>query len=135
MDMMLRSSNVLQQLWEEGIAVGHDVHLIILEGQREILIDKEVDELFVTLRDMQVVLFHEAQHGTLGDLVDRALANESLLAVVDAKEEIEHHAYHRNEEDNQRPCHRLCGLLVVEHHMNDGNCYQYPQQRHTYYIE
>ena len=48
-DMMLCLANVGQQFREEGVAVGHDVDASHLEGQREILVDEQVAELFVAL--------------------------------------------------------------------------------------
>ena len=54
--------NVLQQFGEKGIAVSHDVYLIILERQREILIYEKIDKRFMTLRHMEVVLLNETQH-------------------------------------------------------------------------
>ena len=134
MDMMLGSGDVLQQFRKEGIAVRHDVYHIVLEGQRQVLVDEEVNELLMALRHMQVVLFDETQHGTLRQLVDGTLTDKALLAMVDAKEEIEHHTNNRYEENHQRPRHRLCGLSVVEHYVDNGCCHQYPQERHPYYI-
>ena len=49
-DMMFCLGDIFQQLREERIAVRHDIYLIILERQRERLVDKEVDQLLVSLR-------------------------------------------------------------------------------------
>ena len=69
-DMMSGVSNVLQQLWQEGIAVRHNVHQIVLEGQREVLVDEEVYQLLVLLRQSQVLLFNKAKHGTFRQQVE-----------------------------------------------------------------
>ena len=119
-DMMLCLANVGQQFWEEGVAVGHNVDTRHLEGQREILVDEQVDELFVALGHVQVLLFDESQHRAFRQLVERALRDEAFTSVVDAKEQVEHDAHQREEEDDQCPRHGLGGLSVVHDDMNDG---------------
>ena len=95
MDMMRRFSDISEQLREERIAVSHDVNLIILEGQRERLIDKEIDQLFLSLWYAQILLLDKSQHRTFRELVNRALANQSLLAMVEPEEKVEHQAHYR----------------------------------------
>ena len=83
---------------------------------------------------MQVVLLHETEHGALGQLVNGALADEFLLAVIHSEEEVEDDANHRHEEYHHRPSHRLGRLTVVKYDMDDSDGYQYPHQRHQYHI-
>ena len=125
--MVLRLSNILQQFREISVAVGNDVYLIVLERKGHALVDEQVHQLAMALRHTEVFLLHKVQHGALGELVQRALADQSLPAVVDAEEEIENDADNRYEEDDQRPRHRLGGLPVVHDDMNDSYCYHYPR--------
>ena len=62
MDMMPGPADVLQQFGEERIAVRHDVDDVVLEGQRQVLVDEEVNHLLMSLRHVQVLLFDEVQH-------------------------------------------------------------------------
>ena len=86
------------------------------------------------LRHLQVLLFYEGQHGALGQLVQRPLTNQSLPAMVHSEEEIEDDADNRYEEDNQRPCHRLGGLPIVQNDVDKSQCNDDPRQDDTYYI-
>ena len=135
MDVVCGSTDILQQFREEGIAIGHDVYLVVLEGQRHVLVDEQVYQLFVVVGNPQVLLFHKAQHGTFCQLVEFALVDQSLTSVVDAEEQIEHDAYQGQEHDDECPCHRLGWLAVVHDHMNHGHCHQCPKQRHAYHVK
>ena len=64
-------------------------------------------------------LLHELQHRSLGEHVHRAPADEALLAVVDAEEEVGDDAEDGYEIDDECPGHRLCRLTVVEHDVDD----------------
>ena len=123
-NMVAGLGDVLQQFREIGIAVGHDVNLVVAEGQRQVLVDKEVDELFLRLGQSQVLLFHEAQHGALGQLVHLPLVYQPLAAVVDAKEQVEHDAHDGCEDYHQHPGHRLGRLSIVYQHMDAADGYQ-----------
>ena len=134
MDMVFRLVDVFQQFREEGIAVGHDVDLIILEGECQVLVDEKVDQRLVVLGHLEVVLFHETEHRTFRQLVERTLADQLLLSVVETEEEVEDDAHDRYEEDDQRPGHGLGGLLVVHHHVDNGYGDGYPRENDTYDI-
>ena len=134
MDMMVGLSNIFQQFREEGIAIGNNVNLIVLEGQCHALVDKQVNQLALTFRHAEVFLFHKIQHRTLRQLIHRTLADHTFPTMIDAKEKIEDDTDNRHKEDNQCPCHRLGRLPVVHDDMNDSCCYQNPCQRYTYYI-
>ena len=86
------------------------------------------------LGDFQVLLFHEVEHGALGQLVKRALADQSLPAVVDPEEEIEDDADNRYEKDDQRPCHRLGGLPIVHDDVDNGEGNDDPREDDTCYV-
>ena len=133
-DVVTGGGNVAEQFGEEGIAVGHDVYLVVLEGQRHALVDKEVYQLALALRNAEVLLLYEVQHGALGELVHGALADHALPSVVDAEEEVEDDADNGYEEDDQCPGHGLGRLAVVHDDMDDGGSDEYPCQRNTYYI-
>ena len=83
---------------------------------------------------MEVLLFDKAKHRTLGQLVERALTDQSLPAMIDTKEEIEDDAYDGYEEYHQRPCHRLGWLPVVHDDVDNGRSDNNPRQCDTYYI-
>ena len=112
--------DVFQQFREEGVAICHDVHLTDLEGQGQILVDKQVYQRFLTFWHAEVMLFDETQHRALGQLVHLTLTNDALLAMADTEEEIEYHANHRDESNDQYPCHRLGRLAVVHQYMDNG---------------
>ena len=61
-DMYMASSltDSRQQLREELIAIGIDVYLVQLEGQRETLIDEKVYDGLVLFRQFEALLFYEA---------------------------------------------------------------------------
>ena len=125
-------SNILQQFREEGIAICHNVYLIVLERQGEVLIDKEVNQGFLALRHVEVVLLDEVQHRSLGEFIHLTLTDDTFLAVVYAEEQIKHHADNRNEANDQYPRHRLGWLTVVHQHMNNGNGCRYYHQCISY---
>ena len=120
MDMTLRLGNLRQKCREEGITIVIYRHLVVLEGQREVLIHEEVYQLAVFSWQLQVLLFHELQHRTFGELVQTALTDESLLAGVQSEEEVEHQSHYRHEPYHQRPGHGLGRLTVVHHHVDDS---------------
>ena len=120
MDVALGLTDILQQHGEELIAIHTHVHLIVLEGQRQVLVHEEVYQGFVLIWHSEVLLFCELQHRTFRQHVHRPVAHVALLTGVDAKEEIEHDAHERNEPYHQRPGHRLGGLTIVQNHMDDG---------------
>ena len=119
MDMALCLGDLCQKGREESIAIVIHRHLIILEGQREVLVHEEVYQLSVLSRQLQVLLLHKLQHRTFGELVQTPLADELLLAGIQPEEEVEHQSHHRHEPYHQRPGHRLGRLTVVHHHMDD----------------
>ena len=86
-----------------------------MNGSEKLLLDKKVDEGLVLLGQPKVLLFHEAQHRAFRQLVELPLADETLLAGVDAKEQVEHDAHDGYEPDDQCPRHRLRRLAVVHH--------------------
>ena len=131
---MVSSSNILQQFGNIGIAISDNVYLIILKGQCHVLVDKEVDQLAMTLWHTEVFLFNKTQHGALSELIERALTDQTLSAMIDAKKEVKDDADKRDKEYHQRPRHRLSGLPVVHNDMDNGGCYQYPCKGDTYYI-
>ena len=70
-------------------------------------------------RQLQVLLFDELEHRALGELVEAPLTDESLLAGIQAEEDIEQKTYHRHEPYHQRPSHCLGRLPIVHHHVDD----------------
>ena len=119
MNMILCRGYLFQQSMKEAVSVSMYLYLAVFERQREVLTDKEVDDRFIFLWQMQVALFYELQHRTFGEHVETSLADEPLLTCVYPKEKIEHYSHHRHEPYHQGPCHRLCRLAVVEHHMDN----------------
>ena len=111
----------LQQCRKELITVGIYLHLIILEGQRQVLVDEEINHRAMGFRQMQILLLGKLQHRTLGQLVHGALTDQAFLARIDTKEEIKHEAHHRHKPYHHRPCHRLGRLTVVHNHMDHRN--------------
>ena len=118
--MMGGFSNIFQQFWEESVAVRHDVNPIILEGQGQILIDKEVHQRFLTFRHAESMLAYETQHRALGQFVHLSLTDDTFLTMINAKKQVEHHANNRYEADDQHPRHRLGRLTVVHQYMDNG---------------
>ena len=55
--------NVAEQAVNEGVAVGVDADVVDAEGQRGVLVGKELDELFVAVVNLNVGLVDEAEHG------------------------------------------------------------------------
>ena len=108
-----------EQCREELVSVGVDLRCGVLERQRQVLTDKQVDELAVLLGQLQVLLPYELQHRALGQLIHRTLAHQLLLAGVHTKEEIEDDAHKGYEPDDECPCRRLCRLAVVHQHAYD----------------
>ena len=123
--------NILQQFREESVTIRHDVNLVILEGQGQILVDEQVHQRFLALRYTEVVLVYESQHRALGQLVHLTLIDDAFLAMVDAKKQVEHHADNRYEANDQNPRHRLGGLTVVHQHVDNGYCSSNQHQRIT----
>ena len=121
MDVLACLADGLEECGEELAAVGQQLNMVVLEGQGEVLVDVEVDEGLVLFGQVQVLLLDEAEHGALRQLVKGALADHSLLAGVDAEEQVEHCSDDGHEQDDQRPCHGLGWLSVVHHHMDDGH--------------
>ena len=119
-DMALGGGYVLQEPGEELIAVAEHLHLIIIKGQREALIDKHVDGGTELIGYLQVALLDEAQHGALGQLVERAPADIALLAAVDAEKDVGYDAKDRYEIDDERPGHSLGWLAIVQQHVDDS---------------
>ena len=76
--------------------------------------------------DVEVGLTHKPQHGAFRQLVERALTDQSLTAVVDAHKEVENQSCYRNEEEHHCPRHGLSGLAIVHDDMDDSHCYDDP---------
>ena len=119
MDVVAGMGNITQQRREELIAAGQQFHLIIIEGQREALVDEEVDDGLIFPGQLQVLLFNESEHGALGQLVERATPHHAFTSCVHAEEQIGNHANDGNKKDDQSPCHRLYGLAVVHDNVDD----------------
>ena len=119
MDMTFGLRNLCQKGWEEGVTIVVDGDLIILEGQREILVDEEVNELTMLSGQLQILLLDELEHRAFGELVEAPLTDESFLAGVQAEEEVEQKTYHGYEPYHQRPSHCLGRLPIVHHHVDD----------------
>ena len=134
MDVVPGLGNILEEFGEEGVTVGHDVNHVVLERQGEALVDKEIDHLLVSLGNFQVMLLNKIEHGTLGQLVEGTLADESLTALVDAKEEIEEDADNWYKEDNQCPCHGLGRLPILQNDVDEYEGDDNPRQDDTYNI-
>ena len=121
MDMILGTANILHQFGDELVAIGTDINQIVLERQGQVLINKEVDKGFVLIGQSQILLLGKLKHRALGELVHSALADITLLAVVDAEEEVEHDTYYGYEVYHQCPRHSLGGLTIVHHYVDDGD--------------
>ena len=118
-DMVSGTSYLPEQGGKELVSVSIDLNATQAEGQREVLVDEKVDNGFVNLRQLKVLLLDELQHGPLRQLVERTLADKTFLAGVNAKEQVKHHANDGYEPDDQCPGHGLCRLPVVHHHMDN----------------
>ena len=118
-NVALGPGHVAQQGQEEIIAIGEQFHLIIIKGERETLVDKEVDDGLHPLGNLQVGLLHKAKHGALGQLVERTTADKSFAPSVHAKEEIEDEADDRDEQDDKCPSNGLHRLAIVQDDMDD----------------
>ena len=88
MDMVARLAELTQQGREKGIARSEDLHLIVLERQRHILIAEEIDQRPVMLRQVEIVLLGKLEHGAFGQLIERPLAHITLLPRVASEKEI-----------------------------------------------
>ena len=86
MDMTFRLMDGSQHGWEKRIAVGIGLHLIILERQGQVLVHEQVDQRFLPLGQMQVMLFCKLQHRTLRQEVHAPFTHITLLTGVDAEE-------------------------------------------------
>ena len=96
---------------------GEDIHIIVLERQGGVVVDKELYHLLVLLGHYKVALLHKLEHSALGELVKTALRNEFLPSGVDAEEYIQHDAGNGHEIYHQSPCHGLHRLAVVHYDM------------------
>ena len=122
MDMMFGLSYIPQESMKEMIAVGIDIHMVILERECPVLCGEQFDQRVVFLWQMKILLFGELQHGTFSQLIHTVLRDHLLLAGVLSEEEIEDKTYHWQEDQHQHPCHGLGRLPVVEqHHQYAGN--------------
>ena len=120
MDMTAGRGNIAQQGREKLVAISKNLHLIIIKGQREAFVDKEVDDGFIVLGQLQVMLFHKTKHRTFGQLVHRALTNHPFPSGVNAKEHVGDNAYHRQEPNHHDPSHRLGRLTIIHHHVDNS---------------
>ena len=116
MDVAARLGYLLQKSLEEVVAVGEDVHLVVLKGQCPVLACKEFDECLMVLGQQEVFLLSKLQHRPLGELVEALLRDEPLLARVLSEEEIEHDAHHGQKYQHQHPCHGLGRLPMIHEH-------------------
>ncbi len=103
------------------IARGEDFHLVVLEGQRHLLRGELAHQFLVLRRYHQVVLLGKAHNRPFGELVETLLCDIFLLSRILPEEDEEHNACHRQEEEHQKPCHRLHRLPVLHHHDNGGD--------------
>ena len=122
MDMVPRRGDVTQQRREEIIAIRQDLHLIIIKGKGETLVDEQVDNRTTEFRQLEVALFDEARHGTAGELIHGTLADHAFTTGVDAQEQIGDDTHYRHEENHHTPCHRLRRLTIIQDYMNN-RCY------------
>ena len=134
MYVILGLADILHQLGYKLIAIGTDIHQVILKRQRQVLVNKQINQWFVALGQSQVLLLSKLQHRTLGKLVHRTFAHIALLAMVNAKKQIKDDAHHWHKINHQCPSHRLCRLTVVHNHVyhrhdsNDLVHYEYDIQ-------
>ena len=73
MYMLACRSYRLQQCGEELVAIGVELHLVVLERKSETLVGKELYERTVVIGQRQLALLHKLQHRTLRQLVERPL--------------------------------------------------------------
>ena len=119
-DVVARAGHVAQEGMKEGVAVGEDVHLVVLEGHGTVLLHKQTEKRAVFLGHLQVGLLLIFKHGALGQLVERLLGDEALLARVLPEEEIKDDSHHRHKKKHHHPRHGLGRLAVVEQHAGHG---------------
>ena len=121
MDVTLGLTDILQQHGEELIAVHTHIYLVVLKGQRQVLVHEEVYQGLVLLWQSEVLLFRKLQHRAFGQHVHRPVTHVALLTGVDAKEKVEHNTHERNKPYHQRPGHRLGRLTIVQNHVDDSH--------------
>lgn len=68
------------------IAVHENIHLIILERERPVLVGKQFHQRSVAARDVQVFLLGKFEHAALGEQVHTALADYLFLTGILAEE-------------------------------------------------
>ena len=120
MDVLLRPADGLQQTEHETIAIGINLHLIVFERERPVLVGKEAHQGLAVGRQMQVFLLSKLQHRALGELVHRTVADESLLTDVLPEEHIEHDAEKGHKEQHHNPGYGLRRLFIIHQYRHDG---------------
>ena len=132
MDMTFRFTQVAEERKEEWIAVCQHLQLIILKRQREILVDKQIDDGSIGLWQLQTILFDKAQHRSFGEKIKASLADKSFLTGIHPEEEIEDKSDDRHKEHHHPPRHCLSGLTVVHHDSNHQHRDEHPIEEYAY---
>ena len=101
--------------------MGEYLHVVVLEGEAEALVDKKVNRGPMLVGNLKVALLHKFQHGTFGELIETALAHKPLAPCVLTEKEIEDESHDRHKIDDQHPGHCLCRLPVV--HQDVEHCH------------
>ena len=120
MDVLLGPADGFQQTEHETIAIGIDLHLIVFERKRPVLVGKEPHQGLAVGRQMQVLLLGKLQHRALGELVHGTVADEPLLTDVLSEEHIEHDAEKGHKEQHHNPSYGLRWLFIVHQYRHDS---------------
>ena len=88
MDVVARLAYGLQQGRKKLVAIGVQLHLVVLERQGKALVGKQLHKRAVAVGHPKLTLLGKLKHLALGELVERALGYEAHFACVLTKEYI-----------------------------------------------
>ena len=111
-------ANDLQEVGEERLTIGENLHTVVLERQAEVLIDEQIDGRPMLVCHLQIALLDKLKHRPFSKLIEAALAHEPLATGVEPEEEIEEQANDRHKIDDQHPSHCLGRLPIVHQDVN-----------------
>jgi len=123
MDVVAGTADGSQQREKTGMAVGEDVHLVVFERQRHVLVPEKQHQRLVALGQSQLLLLEKLGHRSLGQLVKRALTDQFLPAGILSEEDIEDESDDRQKPKHENPSRGLGRLPIVhqhpDHHRDD----------------
>ena len=98
MYMLACRSYRLQQCGEELVAVGVELHLVVLERKGKTLVGEELYERTIVVGQRQLALLHKLQHRPLRQLVKRSLRYKRHLTSVTAEEHVKYYSNNGHKE-------------------------------------